>query len=76
MAFKPKTREELLALDLARGLDDLPALPLYLSYARKYPEFVLRKTLTEVRSIPAKKIKKSRGAFFNYLIQKNGQKAA
>jgi DNA-binding transcriptional regulator YhcF (GntR family) len=74
--FKPKTREELLALDLAQGLDDLPAFPLYLSCARKYPEAFLRKTLSEARSIPAKQIKKSRGAFFNYLIQKNASKTA
>jgi DNA-binding MarR family transcriptional regulator len=74
--FQPETREELLAMDLARGLDDLPGLPLYLSYARKYPESLLRIALAEARSIPALKIKKSRGALFNFLIQKNAQKTA
>jgi len=74
--FKPKTREELLALDLAQGLGDLSGFPLYLSYARKYPESALRKALSEARSIPAQKIKKSRGAFFNYLIQKHAQKTS
>ena len=74
--FKPKTREELLALDLARELNDLPGLPLYLSLARKYPETFLRRALSEAKGLPAHKIKKSRGAFFNYLIQKHGQKAA
>jgi len=68
--FKPKTREELLALDLARGLNDLQGLSLYLSYAKRYPETVLRKALAEVRRIPAHKIKKSRGALFNHIIQK------
>ncbi|MBI4766601.1 MAG: helix-turn-helix domain-containing protein [Deltaproteobacteria bacterium] len=69
--FEPKTKEELLALDLAQGLNDFPGLPLYLSLAKKYPEALLRMTLSEVKGIPAKNIKKSRGALFNYLIQKH-----
>jgi len=68
--FKPKTREELLALDLARDLNDLKSLPLYLSYAKKCPESLLRKVLGEVKEMPAEKIKKSRAALFNYLIKK------
>ncbi|MBM4305163.1 MAG: helix-turn-helix domain-containing protein [Deltaproteobacteria bacterium] len=68
--FKPKTREELLAFDLARSLKDLKGFPLYLSYAKRYPESLLRKILGEVREIPDHKIKKSRGALFNHLIQK------
>jgi biotin operon repressor len=68
--FKPKTREELLALDLAKALNDRKGLSLYLSYSKKYPESFLRKVLGEVKEIPDRKIKKSRGALFNYLIQK------
>ena len=68
--FKPETKEELLALDLAQGLNDLQGLQFYLSYARRYPESFLRKILAEVRQIPAIKIKKSRGALFNHLVQK------
>lgn len=77
-AFKggePQTREELLALDLAKALNDLKGLPLYLSYSKKYPETLLRKVLGEVKEIPTEKIKKSRGALFNHLIQKYAQKA-
>jgi DNA-binding MarR family transcriptional regulator len=70
---KQQTREDLLARDLAEALNDLPGFPLYLTLARKYPESFLREKLSEAKSIPAKKIKKSRGAFFNYLIQKNAQ---
>jgi len=73
--FKPKTREELLAFDLAKGLDDLQGLPLYLSYSKKYPEGLLRKILSEIQKIPAEKIKKSRGALFNYLVQKHGKES-
>jgi hypothetical protein len=67
-----KTREELLAYDLAQALSDLPGFPLYLSYARKYPESLLREILGRVREVPPSKIKTSRGALFNYLIQKHG----
>ena len=74
--FKPQTKEALLALDLAETLDDLPGLPLYLSLTKKYPEPFLRRALSEVKEIPADKIKKSRGAYFNYLVQKHAQKAA
>ena len=35
--FTPKTREELLALDLADALNDRKALALYLSYCKTLP---------------------------------------
>jgi len=44
--FVPKTKEELLALDLARELNDYKNLPLYLYYCRKYPEPLIRKAGT------------------------------
>jgi biotin operon repressor len=68
--FKPKCREELLALDIAGELNDFKSLPVYLSYAKKYPESFLRKLLGEVKEIPQSKIKKGRAALFNYLIKK------
>jgi len=71
--FKPRTREELLAVDLAVALDDYHGLPLYISLAKKYPEAFLRNILGQVRGIPQEKIKKSRGALFNHLVQKNKQ---
>lgn len=74
--FRPRTREELLAFDIAKELNDLKALRLYLSYVKKYPESLLRKILGEVKEIPLKKIKKSRGALFNHLIKKYAQKTS
>lgn len=68
-----KTREELLAWELAQALNDLPGYPLYLSCARKYPESLLRQILAQVQAVPTRKIRKSRGALFNYLIQKHGK---
>jgi len=72
--FKPGNGKELLALDLADALNDRNNLPLYLSYAKRFPEQLLRKVLGEVKEVPLKKIKKSRGALFNHLVQKYAQK--
>jgi biotin operon repressor len=74
--FKPKSREELLALDVALALKDRNGFPLYLSYAKRYPESLLRKVLGEVKEIPDEKIKRSQGALFNHLIQKYAQKTS
>lgn len=78
-AFKgrnQKTREKLLACDLVEALNDPKGLPFYLSLAKKYPESLLRKVLGEVKEIPSHKIKKSRGALFNHLIQKYAKEAS
>ena len=74
-SFRPRSRQELLALDLAEVLNDHKNLALYLFYSKKYPESFLRKVLGEVKEIPAEKIKKSKGALFNYLIKKYDKKA-
>lgn len=70
----PKAREQLLAQDLAQGLGDLHGFPLYLSYAKRYPESGLRAIMAAVREIPPERIKKSRGALFNYLVQQTYEK--
>ncbi len=74
--FKPRTREELLAKDLAKALKDRKGFPLYLSYSKRYPESLLRKVLGEVKEIPDTRIRKSRGALFNHLIQKYAKKTS
>ena len=71
--FIPETREEALALDLARALNDEKGLPFYLSFSKKYPESFLRGILSQVKEIPESKIKKSRAALFNYLVQKEAR---
>lgn len=74
--FSPKSREELLALDLAEALNNRQGLKIYLSYARKFPEPLLRRTLGEVKEVPDERIKKGRAALFHYLIRKHVQKTA
>jgi hypothetical protein len=74
--FKPQDKYQLLALDLAKSLNDYDGLALYISYSRKYPESLLRRVLGEVKEIPAEKIKKSRAALFNHLVQIYAQKSS
>jgi len=74
--FSPKIKEELLALDLAKELNDRKNLSLYLHYARCYPEPFLRKVLGEVKEIPEERIKKSKAALFTYLVKKYADKRA
>jgi len=68
--FKPENREELLALDISKALNDSKNFFLYLSYAKKYPEPLLRKLLGDVKETPTEKIRSSRSALFNYLLKK------
>ena len=74
--FKPQTREELLALDMAQTLSDLKSLPLYLKYAKSLPESRIREALSWVKQVPDENIKKSRAALFNYIIKKNAKRVS
>jgi hypothetical protein len=72
--FKPKTREDLLALYVAQSLEDIKSLPFYLSCTESYPEDSIRKALNAVRKEAILKIKSRRSTFFKYLLQINGKK--
>ena len=66
-------QEEVLARELSLGLEDTINLKYYQSITKKYPERVLRDIYNHVRLIPQSQIKKSKGALFNYLLQKHGK---
>ena len=66
--FKPKTKEEILALDIAETLNDERNPQKYLHYAKRYTEPLLREVLSQVRQTPEERIKKSRVALFVYLV--------
>jgi len=68
--FRPKSKKEQLAWDIARILDDEKNLGLYISYCRKYPEQIIWRAFGETKECSADKIKKSRGALFTYLVKK------
>lgn len=65
--------EEVLAKELSIGLGDMINLKYYQSITKKYSECMLRSIYDRVRIIPENKIRKSKGALFNYLLQKHGK---
>lgn len=57
-----------LANEIADTLNDRGSLQLFLHFAEKYKEEHLMKILDKVMSIPERKIKKTRGALFTFLV--------
>ncbi len=70
------SKEEKLAREIADALDDNDSLTVHISFAEKYSEGFLRKTLQRVLSIPEAQIRKTRGALFTYLVTQNGGKGS
>jgi len=68
--YKPKTKEEILAREIAHAFNDMEGIGLYLDYCRRYPESIIRRAYGEVKELPDSAIRRSRGALFNYLVQK------
>lgn len=69
--WRPTSSKEELAYELALTLQDREGLPFYISCTNKYSEALLRGVLHKVMIVPDRKIKKSRGALYNHLIQVN-----
>jgi hypothetical protein len=67
------SRDEVLAKELSIGLGDTINLKYYQSVTKRYSERLLREIFERVRAIPQSQIKKSKGALFNYLLQKHGK---
>lgn len=65
--------EEVLAKELSIGLGDMINLKYYQSITKRYSEYLLRRIYDHVRVIPQSQIRKSKGALFNYLLQKHGK---
>jgi hypothetical protein len=64
------TKHEELALEIARGLGEEQFLPIYRSFVLRYSEEVVLRAYQEAIEFPAEKIRKTRGAIFNYLLKK------
>ena len=64
-------QKETFAKELAEILNDTDALSLYFNFVEKYPESLLREVLAKTLAIPDEKIRKTRGALFNYLIKQH-----
>jgi len=68
-------QETQFAYELAEALDDKDAIQMYIAYVNRFPESLLREILVKVLAVPDEKIRKTRGALFNYLIQQHAAKA-
>lgn len=61
-------QEQRLAIELAQTLDDVKSLLTYQKFVKQFSESYLREKLNMVMSIPRADIKKTRGAYFTYLV--------
>lgn len=61
------------AVEIAVAFKDEVNLGLYLSYCRKYPPEIIDKAFKVASETPPERIKRSRGAFFTYLVKTYAQ---
>lgn len=67
-------KEVNLAFELAEKLNDKKSIAQFLSMCRKYKEKFLRAILEEVMKTPLRKIRKSRGALYTFLLRTHANK--
>jgi len=65
---------ERLACLVADGLEDMKNLALYKNYCARFPTQMILKAYIKAKEVSPDKIKKSRGALFNFLIQRYAKK--
>ncbi len=71
--MKTSQQEYAFAKELAESLHDKEAINLYISFVQRFPESLLREVLAKVLAVPKNRIKKTRGALFNFLMQQHEQ---
>jgi hypothetical protein len=62
--------QDLLAYEICNAFKDEKNSLLYLCYVRKYPMEIIKRAFDEAVRMPPHKIKKTRGALFNYLVRR------
>lgn len=76
LPHSPKTmnnrKDQNLAYEIAKTLDDLDSLQYHLTTVKKYKEEFLRKILQKVMTTPEEKIKRSRAALYTFLVNQHG----
>jgi hypothetical protein len=65
----PQSTEAAIAMEICQAFKDEKNLPLYISYVRKYERRIIQQAFKEALKLPSNKIKKTRGALFNYLVK-------
>lgn len=64
--------QEKLAVEIAHALEDMDSLQSHRKMVSMYSEKYLREKLTKALTLPAHKIRKSRGALYTSLVQGYG----
>jgi hypothetical protein len=59
-----------LARKIAKAFKDDANYRFYLAYCQRYPLKIIWRAFIEVQHVPPERIRKSKGALFNYLVQK------
>jgi len=70
------TNEVTLAREIAETLNDQGSITHFLTFCRNYKESFLRDMLARAMATPQRKIKKTRGALFTYLVNLYGEEHA
>lgn len=70
LSVAPHNNQDLLAYEICNAFKDEKNCPLYLSYVRKYPLGIIKRAFDEAARLPPHKIRKTRGALFNYLVKR------
>lgn len=68
-----QSEETKLAYEIAQELGDMKSIDLHLSFTKKYSGSFLREILQQVISTPERNIKRTRAAYYTYLVLKNGK---
>jgi hypothetical protein len=63
-----------LAHEIARAFDEEFLLEFYESVVRRYPEDLIRRAYEKAMTVPAERIRKTRGAIFTYLVRQYDRK--
>ena len=64
---------EALAEEIARGLQEPDSIRMFRALIQRYPEDIILRAYEETLGYPVAKIRKSRGAIFNFLLKKYGR---
>lgn len=71
---KFETKEVRLAIAIAEQLNDHKSIPQFIGMCQKYKESFLKDILKQVVETPQRKIRKTRGAYFTFLIRLHADK--
>ena len=67
-----QSKEYKLAYEIAYALNDLDSLDFHISVVMQLHEGVVRKIFNQVIAMPDRRIRTSKAAYYNHLVQRHG----